>query len=80
MLPCTPNHTVLCEGLSSHWAGLLQETEQVLTKTHGVKEGRFLFHLMEFVATVSADGAHTGPGERVLEREELFCRGEESSQ
>lgn len=35
---------------------------------------------MEFVATVSAEGAHTSPGERALEREELFCRGEESSQ
>lgn len=80
VLPYTSNHTVLHEGLSSHWPECPQETEQVLTKTHKVKEGRFLLHLMEPVMTVSVDSALTCSGASALEQEEIFYRDEESSQ
>ena len=54
--------------------------QQVLTKTHKVKEGRFLLHLMESLMTVSVDSALTCSGESALEQEEIFYRDEESSQ
>lgn len=80
VLPYTSNHTALQEGLSSHWPEHPQETEQVLTKTHRVKESRFLLHLMESVMTVSVDSARTCSGESALEQEEISYRDEESSQ
>ena len=52
----------------------------MLTKTHKVKEGRFLLHLMESLMTVSVDSALTCSGESALEQEEIFYRDEESSQ
>lgn len=53
----------------------------MLTKTHKVKEGRFLLHLMEPVMTVSVDSALTScSGASALEQEEIFYRDEESSQ
>lgn len=80
VLPYTSKHTVLYEGLSSHWPECPQETEQVLTKTYKVKEGRFLLHLMESVMTASVDSTLTCSGESALEQEEIFYRDEESSQ
>lgn len=79
MLPYTSNHTVLHEGLSSHWPECPQKTEQVLTKIHRFKEGRFLLHLMESVI-VSVDSARTCSGESALEQKKIFYRDEESSQ
>ena len=67
VLPYTSKHTVLYEGLSSHWPECPQETEQVLTKTYKVKEGRFLLHLMESVMTASVDSTLTCSGESALE-------------